>query len=126
MLGRGCREWIPDMGGGFARGMPNLCERVQQAARAAGVFREFDSVEALRTWAKKRFVESFIDYGELEQDRFLLPDGEIKNLLAGAAQANTLPAPGVDFHALHERGLRYAEQIKEAAPLLAFNRAVAA
>lgn len=104
--------WNPDMPGGFSRGMPKLSERVQQAARAAGVFRDFESVEALHTWAKKRFVESFIAYGECEQDKFLLPDGEIKNLLAGAAQAKALPAPRVSFEDLHKRGLQYAEECK--------------
>jgi hypothetical protein len=105
-------HWNPDIPGPFNRAIARLSERVSQAARAAGVFREFESVEALHTWAKKRFVESFIAYGELQQDRFLLPDGEVKNLLAGAAQAKALPAPDMDFHALHERGLRYAQQNK--------------
>jgi len=105
-------HWNPDIPGPFNRAIARLSERVRQAARAAGEFRDFESVEALHTWAKKRFVESFIAYGELEQNRFLIPDGEIKNLFAGAARAKALPAPEVDFHALHERGLRYAEQNK--------------
>jgi hypothetical protein len=40
-------------------------------------------VDALHTWAKKRFVESFIAFGEREHDQFLLPSGELKELLAG-------------------------------------------
>src|SRR5262249_22226866 len=63
-------HWNPDIPGPFHRALARLSDRVRQAARAAGVFRDFESVEALHTWAKKRFVESFIAYGELHQDRF--------------------------------------------------------
>ncbi len=85
-----CRRvyWSPDMPGGFSRGMP------------------------LHTWAKKRFVESFIAFGELERDGFLLPDGEIKNLLAEFSETKALPAPQVCFEDLHKRGLQYAEECK--------------
>jgi hypothetical protein len=90
------RHWNPDIPGPLHRALAGLSERVRQAARAAGVFREFTAAEfengALHTWAKKRFVESFIAYGQIEQDKFLLPDGEIKQLLNGAAQ-KLLPAP---------------------------------
>jgi hypothetical protein len=103
-------HWNPDIPGSFKRAVEKLSERVRQAARAAGVLRDFDSVAELHTWAKKRFVESFIAYGENQQDSFLLPDGEIKRLLTDAAQVKALPAPAVEFHALHERGLRYADQ----------------
>jgi len=105
-------HWNPDIPSPFQRAWARLSDRIRRAARAAGVFQDFESKEALHTWAKKRFVESFIAYGELEQDRFLIPDGEIKNLLAGAARAKALPASQIDFHLLHERGLRYAEQNK--------------
>jgi len=118
--------WNPDMPGGFSRGMPRLSPRVAQAARAAGVWRDFPTTEALHVWAKKRFVESFIAWGETQQDKMLLPDGEIKNLLAEYAETKALPAPEVCFEDLHKHGLKYAEQISEAAPLLAVNRAVAA
>src|SRR6266478_8886135 len=101
-------HWNPDIPGPFNRAIARLSERVRQAARAAGVFRDFESVEALHTWAKKRFVESFIAYGELEQDKFLLPDGEIKNLLAEFSETKALPAPQVCFEDLHNRGLPYA------------------
>ena len=111
------RYWNPDIPGPFDREVGKLSDRVRQAARAAGAFRDFTAHEwgsgALHTWAKKRFVESFIAYGELEQDQFLLPEGEIKNLLAGAAQAKALPAPAADFHAMHERGLAYAQELKD-------------
>ena len=104
--------WNPDMPGGFSRGMPELSPRIDRAARAAGVFRDHETVEALHVWAKKKFIESFTRWDEAGESQNLLPDGEIKNLLMGAAQDKALPAPAVDFHALHERGLRYAEQNK--------------
>jgi hypothetical protein len=113
-------NWNPDIPGPFDRAVANLSERVRQAARAAGVWRDFTSEEfkkgALHTWVKKRFVESFIAYGELEQDRFLLPDGEIKNLLAAAAQTKALPSINVPFQVLHERGLKHAEHLKKSDP----------
>jgi hypothetical protein len=99
--------WCPDLPGGFSRGMPKLSERVQQAARAAGVFRDFESTEGLHVWAKKRFIESFIVYGEMKQDAFLLPDGEIKRMLTSFAQAKVLPAPCVEWNELRERGEAY-------------------
>ena len=83
--------WNPDMPGGFSRGVPKLSERMAQAARAAGVFREFESLEALNVWSKKNFIESYLRYGELEQDKFLLPDGELKDAIAKLAQQKKLP-----------------------------------
>src|SRR5438270_8268535 len=99
--------WSPDMSGGFSRGMPKLPERVAQAARAAGIWRDFPTTEALHVWAKKVFFESFIAWGKAEQDQFLLPDGEIKNLLAEFYETKALPAPQVCFEDLHKRGLQY-------------------
>jgi hypothetical protein len=86
---------------------------MRRAARAAGVFRDFTAAEwangALHTWAKKRFVDSFSSY----DDTFLLPDGEIKNLLAGIAQAKILPAPVEDWSECRARGERYRERLAE-------------
>jgi hypothetical protein len=82
--------WSPDAPGGFYRGMPKLSERTQHACRAAGVFREQESIEALHVWAKKRFVDSFIAWDKLEQSKFLLPDGEIKKLIAKASEQKTV------------------------------------
>ena len=72
--------------------MPKLSERVQQACRAAGVFRDYESADQLHIWGKKNFIESFISWGELQRDKYLLPDGEIKNLLTRSAQTKALPA----------------------------------
>jgi hypothetical protein len=108
-------HWNPDLPGPFSRVFSKLSERIQQAARAAGVFRDFESVEDLHTWAKKRFVESFIGYGEREQDAFLLPAGEIRDFLLGIAEQKALPASQVSFHELHSRGLEYGETLKRPA-----------
>jgi hypothetical protein len=114
-------HWNPDIPGPFDRAVAKLSERVRQAARAAGVFREFTASEfekgALHTWGKKRFIESFTAYGELERDGFLLPDGEVKRLLTDFATAKALPAPAPCFEDLHKRGLQYAEGCKELAAL---------
>jgi hypothetical protein len=64
-----------------------ISERTRRAIAAAGgldFIRECDP-DAL-TWARKRFLESYVRYGELEQDKYLLPDGELKTLIAETAQ----------------------------------------
>jgi hypothetical protein len=38
------------------------------------------------TWARKRFIESYVRWGELQQDQYLLPDGELKTLLEEHAE----------------------------------------
>lgn len=78
--------WNPDIPAPLHRALAALPDRIRQAARAAGVFQDHESVEALHVWAKKRFLESFTAYGERKQDAFLLPDGEIKNMLADVAE----------------------------------------
>jgi len=88
-------DWSPDIPGPFHRALAGMSERVRQAARAAGVFREFTKPEfengALHTWAKKKFIESFHRWEELEQSKFLLPEGETKKLLTGFAETKALP-----------------------------------
>jgi hypothetical protein len=117
--------WSPDMPGGFSRGMPKLAERVDRAVRASGVFKLQDcEPEALHVWAKKRFIESYLAWAELEQEQFiesylawaeleqeqfLLPDGELKDLLAGVAETKALPE-SVSFTNLHARGLAYEQR----------------
>ena len=113
-------HWNPDIPGPFHRALAGLSDRVRQAARAAGIFREFTAAEfengALHTWAKKRFVESFIAYGELLRDEFLLPDGELKNLLADAAQQKALPDSQETWQEMRARGLAYAAQLSAEPP----------
>ena len=69
-----------------------LSERVQAACRAAGVFRDFETVEQLHTWAKKRFIESYLAWEMLEQNQFLLPHGQLKNLLSDLAKTKAITA----------------------------------
>lgn len=111
-------HWNPDIPGPFDRALAALPERIRQAARASGVFRDVESADDLHVWAKKRFLESFIAYGELEQEQFLLPDGEIKTLLAEFAESKALPVPTRDFHELQTRGLEYSAKLKQGTPAL--------
>jgi hypothetical protein len=85
-------EYNPDLPQYLARALAKLPERVQRAARAAGVFREFESADDLHTWAKKAFLESYARWNELEESQFLLPEGELKNMLAEVAKAKAVPA----------------------------------
>lgn len=84
-------EYNPDLPQYLARALAKLPERVHRAARAAGVFREHETVEALHVWAKKTFLESYARWDELEESQFLLPDGDLKNMLAEVAKAKALP-----------------------------------
>jgi hypothetical protein len=88
-------HWCPDIPGPFNHALAGLSERVRCAARASGIFRDFTESEyengALHTWAKKRFFESFNSWGEREQDKFLLPEGETKKLLIEFAETKALP-----------------------------------
>ncbi len=103
-------HYNPDIPGPLTRELAKLPERIRQAARAAGIFREFTESEyesgALHTWGKKRFVESFTAYSDIEQNGFALPEGEIKSLLKDFAETKALPY-AVDWEALRERGEEY-------------------
>jgi hypothetical protein len=111
------RYFNPDMEGGFSRGMPKLSERVDRAARASGVFTiQNCEPEAIHVWAKKRFIESYVAWTELEHDQFLLPDGEIKNLLAGVAKAKQLARSRDEFQAARIAGEEYRERASQVSP----------
>jgi hypothetical protein len=86
-------EWNPDMPNRLKDSLSKKSDRFQCAARSAGVFRDFESVDDLHTWAKKRFVESYISYDEREQCKYLLPEGEIRNMLSVLAEKKMLPGP---------------------------------
>ena len=112
--------WNPDIPAPFNRALACLSERVKQAARAAGIWRDFTESEwesgALHTWAKKRFFESFNSWGEREQDKFLLPEGEVKKLLIEFSETKSLlPAPKQEPTMLPEERLRVADELAEAA-----------
>ena len=62
-------------------------DQTQAALRAAGGLNWIrDCPKDDLQWAKKRFVEAFTSWNALEKNQFLLPDGEVKTLIAGAAQ----------------------------------------
>ncbi len=118
-------HWNPDWSNPykpspFERAVSQLTERVKQAARAAGIWRDYTESEwesgALHTWAKKRFFESFNSWGEREQDTFLLPDGEVKKLLIEFSESKSmLPAPKQEPAMPPEERLRVADELAAAA-----------
>lgn len=108
------RHWNPDMPAHFQRACAGLSERVRVAARAAGIWRDFTEDEyasgALHTWAKKKFVESFLAWGE--RDEYFIPDGEIKNLIYGVAEKKALlSAPSEASQLSPEERLRVADEL---------------
>ena len=84
-------HYNPDLPQYLARAVRGLPERTQRAARAAGVFQEVSDADQLHVWKKKAFLESFMRWDELEESQFLLPDGELKNMLAEVSAAKALP-----------------------------------
>lgn len=84
-------HYNPDLPQYLSRALAKLPERVQRAARAAGVFREHETIEALHVWAKKAFLESYARWNELEESQFLLPDGELKEMLSVMALTKSIP-----------------------------------
>jgi hypothetical protein len=91
VLGIRREHFNPDFPQNLDCAVAELPERVQRAARAAGVFQEVSDPDQLHVWAKKRFVESYLAWEEIEESQFLLPDGELKRLLSGVAEAKALP-----------------------------------
>lgn len=62
-------------------------EQTQAAIRAAGGLDWIrDCPKDDLQWCKKRFVEAFMSWSVLEKNQLLLPDGELKNLIARLAQ----------------------------------------
>jgi hypothetical protein len=106
------RFFNPDTPGCFSRGMPKLSEQVDRAARASGIFKlqDFDQ-EQLHVWARKRFIESYVAWCESEQDEFLLPDGEMKRLIADAAGKKQLPNSSGTYEAARAVGEKYRDKM---------------
>jgi len=76
-------HYNPDI---VSRNVPRITERTHRAINAAGGLAYIADCEPEeKQWARKRFIEQYIRYGELQQDQFLLPDGDLKNLIAEAA-----------------------------------------
>jgi hypothetical protein len=97
---------------------PNILARTMTAIRAAGglaYIRDCDP-ESLQ-WARKRFIEAYLRYGELRQDSYLLPAGEVRDQLVACAEQKQLP--GEDNHkAARATGENYREHLsKSIAPV---------
>lgn len=79
-----CRDHdYPD---GRKQNAPRILERTQRAINAAGglAYLADCDPESLQ-WAKKKFIEQYVRYGELKKDEHLLPDGRVRDLLADVA-----------------------------------------
>jgi hypothetical protein len=112
-------HWNPDIP---PRNAPRISERTGRAIRAAGGFAYIADCDLeSKQWARKRFIESYVRYGELQQEQYLLPDGELRNLLADVAQTKALPSSATTFEELHQRGLAYAKQIGAPKPRIVPN-----
>jgi len=80
-------EWSPDI-----PSKRRISERTQRAINAAGGIAYIADCEPeAKQWARKRFIETYVRYGELQQEQFLLPDGKLKELFANAAKTKALP-----------------------------------
>lgn len=75
------------------KNQPQFSEREKAGIRAAGGlgFMRDCSLESL-AWAKKRFIEAYVRYTEIERDQALLPDREFKAMLAQVSSGMSLPA----------------------------------
>jgi len=95
------------------RNPPRISERTQRAINAAGSLDRIRDCDAdALVWCRREFIKSYIRYGELEQDKYLLPlpEGEIKDLFAEVAQ-KLLPPSKKDFES--ERYKLLKEQAKQ-------------
>lgn len=77
---------------------PKLPEKVRVSCNAAGGFAYLNECSRDNlVWAKKRFVESYIAWEELKKDQYLLPEGNLRNLLTQSADNMALlPGPVAD------------------------------
>lgn len=77
-------HYHPDLGGW--RG-PRISEPTRRAINAAGGIAYLSECSGDNlVFARKRFIESYLRWDELEEGRFLLREGEVANLLAGVAK----------------------------------------
>lgn len=92
---------------------PRISEHTRRAINAAGgldYLRDCDH-ESLQ-WARKRFMEAYVRYSELQHGEHLLPPGEVRDLLASAAQQKLLPASD-SYEDGRARGLAHAQELKD-------------
>jgi hypothetical protein len=82
---------------------PRIGKRTQHAIDAAGGLTFLaDCDRQDLPWARKRFIEAYLRYGELEQSQFLLPDGELKESIAALAERKELPPAHTSVEAADE------------------------
>ena len=76
---------------GRKQNAPRITERTQRAINAAGGLAYLSDCdrESLQ-WAKKKFIEEYIRWGELKKDENLLPTGEVRDLLGDVAKTKTV------------------------------------
>jgi hypothetical protein len=86
------RYWRFDLPGQCPSYAPKLPDRIEQSMRAAGVCVDYEDSDQLHVWAKKKFIEYFLAWTEMEKEgKFLLPQGEIREMLTSLGQAKALP-----------------------------------
>jgi hypothetical protein len=87
------RYWRFDLPGQLASDAPKLPERIAQSMRAAGVCVDYEDSDQLHVWCKKKFIEYFLAWTEMEKEgKFLLPQGELREMLSALGEAKTLRA----------------------------------
>lgn len=88
-----------------------ISERTRRAVNAAGGIPYLSECTGDDlVFARKRFIESYIRWEELQQDEYLLPAGEVRDLINECAENKQLP--GSDpYQAARERGERYRENL---------------
>jgi hypothetical protein len=89
VIGKIRRNYHPDLGG-WCGG--KIAERTRRAINCAGGMAYLsECVGDNLVFARKRFIESWLRWDELQQDQYLLPEGEFKKLIADASQRMTIP-----------------------------------
>ena len=102
--------WNPDIP---PKNAPRITERTRRAINAAGGLAYLaDCARESLQWARKRFIEAYIRYGELQQDEYLLPAGEVRDLLEACAKQKQLPGPDV-YETSRAIGESYRERLGE-------------
>jgi hypothetical protein len=111
------RYWRRDLPGQCPSYAPKLPDRITQSMRAAGVCVDYEDPDQLNIWARKRFIEYFLAWTEMEKDgKFLLPQGELREMLTELSQTKALSAAPINFNELHGRGLEYSDRLNLSVP----------
>lgn len=96
-------HWNPDIPQHLDAALAKVPERNRRAMRAAGIFRDFEELEALHVWAKKRFIDSYLAFSELEEWQTLIPDGTFKEMFTAMAEFKMLPDKLSDRTAIEDQ-----------------------